>query len=188
MSYKYLRCRKDNGLLISTTFEENPSNLKHTIVFWVKVEDDGNGNFVLPESPTSKNDSVNFVPSPVLNQSELDGTGLIKDNGDGSWTHNLDTAGDLSAMITKVKKKIKKQARNIIRSSDRKVVRHRDQVDGGIAEENRTLSDTEYQDLLTERELARSESKTFRNAVGSKSTLQEAIDYTWTFTSQEHGE
>lgn len=116
MSYKYLRCRKSDGLLISKTFENDPTKLNHTNIYWIKVQDDVQGNFNLPETPTSKNDNVKFVPTVSLTQSETNAKGLIKDNSDGTWSHTLTSTQDLSARIGAILKQLSEEFTNYIQS------------------------------------------------------------------------
>jgi len=180
---RYVRCLKKNGKIMSGGFENFPA-FNHIAFFWVEIPPDGNGDYILDTSPQSKYDRIKFKLTPALTQQEDDEKNLVKILADGEWK----TTKDLQDHIDKIKKVIKKEARQIIQSSDRKVGRHRDQVADGMAEVDRALSDVDFDALIDERELTRSENKTFKTAVAALATVALVMSYSWSFTHSEHSE
>lgn len=184
-NYKYLRCLKSDGKMLTGEFEDEPIN-GNALVFWIKVADDQNGDFTLPEIPWLKQDRVIFTLASSLTSAELSKLLLIKNENAGTWSHLMSLA-DLKAHVKAI---IKKEARVIIESSDRKSLRHKDEVDDGLIEANRTLSDVNYQLLLDERKTTRDESTTFRTDIDGKTTADDpttgVLTYEYTFTESAH--
>ena len=57
---KYVRCLKKNGKIMSGVFESYPA-FNHIAFFWVEIPPDGNGDYILDESPQSKYDRLKFI-------------------------------------------------------------------------------------------------------------------------------
>jgi len=94
---------KDNGQVAGGTFEEEPIDLPHTIVFWVRIPANAEGAYIFP-APHSTKDQVSFVLTASLTADEMAAKNLIKDVTEGSWQHTLSKAqADANAKAEQIK-------------------------------------------------------------------------------------
>lgn len=85
---KFIRCLKEDGQIVGSSFESEPIDLPHTIVFWVRVSGDSAGYPAFPEA-YSVEDRVYFELTTSLTSDELAAKNLIMDENAGAWKHTL---------------------------------------------------------------------------------------------------
>lgn len=85
---KFIRCLKESGQVVGSSFEEKPADLPHTMLFWVRVPSDAPIYNQFPV-PYCAEDKVYFILNTPLTDEELTARNLIKELDQGYWNHDL---------------------------------------------------------------------------------------------------
>lgn len=91
-----------------------------------------------------------------------------------SLLENRPKPNPINTLKSQLLNEVKSKAKELLSSTDYKVIRHRDQTD---VEAKTSLTDTEYKALLTERNNIRVNSNKFESEIESLKTLEELKAY-----------